>query len=225
MAKRRNAKPSGLEQLIGGILVVGIVILVAIWPMYVIIRIYSPRPGVLAWIFASLAEIVWLLLAAIFWSIRRDRNAKRRAAAQEARFGAALNLNTLISLNPKAFEYTIAALLAAAGYTQVRVVGGSGDLAADITGLTPGGERFIAQCKRYRGKKVGSPEIQTFIGMGHVHHRVAHLLYFTTSDFTGQALALARGNVELFGGERIVRWANSIAAGRTVEMTRKPLSS
>jgi restriction endonuclease Mrr len=189
--------------------------------MYVIIRIYSPKPGALAWIFASLAEIIWLILALIFWSVRKDHQAKRQAAAQAARFGAAMNLTTLSALSPKEFEFSIAALLAAAGYTQVRVIGGSGDLAADISGLTPGGERFIAQCKRYRGKKVGSPEIQTFIGMGHVHHRVAHLLYFTTSDFTSQAVALAWGNVDLFGGEQIVRWATTIATEKAKERQAK----
>jgi restriction endonuclease Mrr len=102
-------------------------------------------------------------------------------------------LNDLIRLTPTQFEQITVELLRTRGFRHVRHTGGGGDLAADITCLTPHGHRAVVQCKRYAPHRpVGSPEIQQFIGMVRVHHLAQVGIYVTTSTFTSPARALAR---------------------------------
>jgi hypothetical protein len=83
-----------------------------------------------------------------------------------------------------------ASLLRAQGYRQVRVVGGPGDLQADIIARDAQGRRVVAQCKQYApANRIGSPMIQTFIGMVHVHHKAQIGIFVTTSSYTDAALA------------------------------------
>ena len=95
------------------------------------------------------------------------------------------------------------------GWRNVRVVGGSGDLAADILGVDPHGRSVAVQCKRYApGTKVGSPVIQTVLGMAMVHHRTDRAMVVTTSSFTKAAEELAtRHGVELWDGVHLAEFA------------------
>lgn len=138
-------------------------------------------------------------------------NSKRMRAM---RLENARQLAQLISLAPTEFEQTIGALLREMGFPKVEHVGGSGDLSVDLSGRDHAGAFFVAQCKRYSPEhKVGSLEIQQFIGMATVHHRAQRLLYFTTSTYTAPAISLAKQHsLELFTGEDIVRIANRLRA-------------
>ncbi len=64
---------------------------------------------------------------------------------------------------------------------------------------------MVVQCKRYApGRNVGSPELQSFIGMMTVHHRADRGMYITTSGYTAPAVALAAGKpLELLDGRRL----------------------
>ncbi len=110
----------------------------------------------------------------------------------------------LNELTPVDFEIAIARQLERLGYTQVAVVGGAGDLGADIKGFDPQGEPFIGQCKRYAADRtVSSGEMQLFVGMI-VHHRATHGLYFTTGRFTAAARALADAHgIALYDRDRL----------------------
>lgn len=106
---------------------------------------------------------------------------------------------------PQEFEYSVADVLRASGYTNVYVCGGPGDLTVDIQGISPEGKSVAIQCKRYEDKPVGSKELQTFIGMLHAHHRLDGGIYVTTSRFTKPAIALAEQHkIELIDGERLL---------------------
>ena len=124
----------------------------------------------------------------------------------------ARQIGELLALSPREFEEAMGALLGEMGFSRVERVGGAGDLTVDLRGKDPSGQNFVAQCKRYApDNKVGSPEIQQFIGMGKLHHGAQRLLYFTTSEYTAPALDLARRHsIELFAGADIVRLANSL---------------
>lgn len=51
------------------------------------------------------------------------------------------------------------------------VVGGSGDLGADVIARAPDGRRIVLQAKRYRdGRSVGSQDVQRFGGTAHTIH-------------------------------------------------------
>ena len=113
-------------------------------------------------------------------------------------------LQELLGLTPSQFERAMATLLMDLGYRKVRVTGAAGDLSRDIACEDPNGNPITVQCKRYTNKKVGSPEMQKFIGMMITEHRAVRGIYITTSDFTEPAKRLAREhNIELWDGSKL----------------------
>jgi restriction system protein len=112
---------------------------------------------------------------------------KRRARTQHR------ELKDLLALTPRQFELAVATLLRDLGYRNVRHIGRAGDLCADVVAVTPDGMDIVVQCKRHApGTRLGSPEIQKFIGMMTVHHRVPRGIFITTAEFSASAIDLAR---------------------------------
>lgn len=106
---------------------------------------------------------------------------------------AARSLDELRLLSPTQFELFVAQLLRDLGYQQVKHTGGPGDLSVDILCRDGEGRLTAVQCKRYGpNHRVGSPEVQQFIGMITVHHHAERGMYVTTSGFTQPAINLAR---------------------------------
>ncbi len=142
-------------------------------------------------------------ITVVIWSWNR----RRYACLRHAR-----TLPQLLALTPTAFEETVADLLRALGYCDVRRVGGAGDLGADLVGHDRDGHSIVVQCKRYApGSRVGSPAIQAFIGMVTVHHLADRGLFVTTSDFTAPAVELARRHrVTLIDGRELTRLVPSV---------------
>lgn len=146
----------------------------------------------------------WLVVAGVSVAVVLDVTVAIGVPARRRR--RLRTLRGFLSLTPGGFEVAVAGLLRRLGYRRVRVVGGAGDLAADIVCIGPAGERVVVQCKRYApGHHVGSPVVQAFIGMAFVHHRAARAIFVTTSSFTPAARQLARAHpVELIDGARLV---------------------
>ena len=125
---------------------------------------------------------------------RAENEVRETEELQEAGRGAALSgdLELILALSPTQFEYTMAAILRMLGMTDIRRVGGRGQLGVDITARDASGRTMLVQCKRrVRTKKIGSPEIQKFIGMAHTHHQADLKLFVTTSEYTDHARARA----------------------------------
>jgi hypothetical protein len=100
-------------------------------------------------------------------------------------------LDHLLSLSPTEFEHAVAQLLPLMGYRAAKRTGGAGDLGVDIVCYDAHGGLVAVQCKRYApGKKVTSPNIQTFFGMM-VQRAARQGIYVTTSTFTMGAFGLA----------------------------------
>jgi restriction system protein len=151
-------------------------------------------------VLAGLAVIVAAFVATWLGA----RRARKRRQLRDSR-----DLGALLTLTPAEFERRVALILGANGYRDVRVVGGRGDLAADITCRAPSGESVIVQCKQYAPhRKVSSPDVQTFIGMAFAHHRVDRGLFVTTADYTKDARTLAaKHRLELVDGAGLVTMA------------------
>lgn len=135
---------------------------------------------------AAAAIIVCLAstLAAVTWLVRWC-GGRRRLRIER--------FESLLALTPSQFEGAVADLLHDLGYRAVRRVGGAGDLGADVLCRDGKGRKVAVQCKRHApGIKVGSGDVQSFIGMVTVHHAAARGIFVTTSTFTAPALALAR---------------------------------
>ncbi|TLQ47704.1 restriction endonuclease [Streptomyces marianii] len=108
-----------------------------------------------------------------------------RAAAAAAR---AESGQDFAAMDAEAFELAIAGLCERDGCTDVEVVGGSGDLGADVLAVAPDGRRVVIQCKRYGPvNKVGSQDMQRFGGTCFAVHEADVAAVVTTGGFTGPA--------------------------------------
>ncbi|WP_051705103.1 MULTISPECIES: restriction endonuclease [unclassified Streptomyces] len=95
-------------------------------------------------------------------------------------------------LTPEEFEEAIAALCERDGCSAVELVGGAGDLGADVVAVTPDGRRIVIQCKHYGDShRVGSQDLQRFGGTCFTVHEADVAALVTTSDFTSPALEYA----------------------------------
>ncbi|CAL9339954.1 hypothetical protein SUDANB6_00250 [Streptomyces sp. enrichment culture] len=96
------------------------------------------------------------------------------------------------ALGPDEFEHAVAALCVRDGCRETEVVGGAGDLGADVLAVAPDGRRVVIQCKRYGdGTTVGSQDVQRFGGTCFAVHRADVAVVVTTSGFTAPALDYA----------------------------------
>jgi transcriptional regulator with XRE-family HTH domain len=120
---------------------------------------------------------------------------------------APLRIEDLLDLNPTEFEDLTVLLFQALGYTEVKRTGGAGDLNADLTARDQNGRYTIVQCKRFApGSQVGSPVVQTFIGMKNVHHRAERGAIVTTATFSQPAATLARQHdIDFIDGDDCLR--------------------
>ena len=125
-----------------------------------------------------------LAVAASFLFVWRTWSRRRRTRQR--------HFEQLLALTPAQFEETVGHILTDLGYRRVCRVGQSGDLGADLTATDPSGRHTVVQCKRLApGSRIGSPRIQTFIGMMAVHHRAEAGVFVTTAEFTEPARELA----------------------------------
>jgi len=95
-------------------------------------------------------------------------------------------LTHVLALNPYEFEAFVAQLLRAQGYTQIALLGRSGDRGVDVIGLNPSGESTVVQCKRYFKNPVSAEPIQRLHSFAVTRGAIRKLLV-TTSYFTKQA--------------------------------------
>lgn len=159
-----------------------------------------------------------LLLAAFagggVYVVRRARKAEQRRL-EDARQAQIYQVQSreiarYHILGPTEFEHAIAYLCQRDGCTDVEVIGGAGDLGADVVATAPDGRRIVIQCKRYGPtNKVGSPEMQRFGGTCYaVHH--AHIpVMVTTSTFTRQAVSYADAQrIRLYDEQALAGWAS-----------------
>ncbi|WP_037679885.1 restriction endonuclease [Streptomyces griseus] len=96
------------------------------------------------------------------------------------------------ALDPEEFEAAIAFLCERDACSAVEVVGGAGDLGADVVAVSPEGWRIVIQCKRYGDShRVGSQDMQRFGGTCFTVHEADVAVLVTTSDFTAPAVEYA----------------------------------
>ncbi|MET7370803.1 restriction endonuclease [Streptomyces sp. NPDC005566] len=123
---------------------------------------------------------------------RREAQAEKARLAEEARRRARRSLDTVWAMNDRQFEEYVAELCRRDGCTDVKRVGGAGDLGADVTGRLPDGRRLVIQCKRYaKHRTVGSRDLQTFNGTARAEHQADAPVLVASCVFTKPARAFA----------------------------------
>jgi restriction system protein len=158
--------------------------------------------------------VLLLLAGGVAYTIRahKARKEHRRAVeAQRARVAEKQSREIVRyhSMKPKEFEQAIAYLCQRDGCTNTQVVGGAGDLGADVITTTPTGRRLVIQCKRYGPThKVGSPDMQRFGGTCFTVHHAHIAAVVTTSTFTRQAVSYATAQgISLYDEQSLAAWA------------------
>ncbi|MFE3720431.1 restriction endonuclease [Streptomyces cyaneofuscatus] len=112
-------------------------------------------------------------------------------------------------LDPYAFEEAVAELCRRDGCADAEVVGGAGDLGADVLATTPDGRRLVVQCKRYGPEnRAGSQDLQRFGGTCYAVHEADLALVVSTGGFTEPALDYAEQCAILcYGPEELAAWS------------------
>lgn len=144
-------------------------------------------------------------VSTIWWISNWRKNRIRRLNTR--------SLNGLMSLTPIEFEKLVANLFKTNGH-KAQVLGGSSDHGVDIVVLSNEKEKWIVQCKRYRGS-VGEPMVRDLYGaMGHEGAQKAYLV--TTGSFTLQAEEWAVGKpIVLYDGPALVKLIKSTKLHRS----------
>lgn len=142
------------------------------------------------------------LWAILFWRRRYSTTQPRRAA---------LTVEQLYALSPKAFEHYVAGLFRRKGY-DVYVRGRSGDMGVDLELSRADGRRAIVQCKRYR-HTIG-PEIVRELFGAMFHEGAVHGFLVTTAGISDSAREWAASKpITLIDGATLVELVNSMALG------------
>lgn len=162
--------------------------------------------SVATWISSHPEVIAFAVLLAALGGVGGGRVSRRAAGRRVNRIASEREFQ---ALTPAEFEQAVADLCRRDGCRNVTVVGGAGDLAADVLATAPDGRRVLVQCKRYAaGSPVRSPEVQRVGGTYAVVHRAQLAIVVTTSSFTTAATGYARtAGIRLVNGRELAAWA------------------
>ncbi|MET8516734.1 restriction endonuclease [Streptomyces sp. NPDC005077] len=154
-------------------------------------------------VFVVLVYVV--VLVGVGWGRRR-----RAAAARQLYAVQSTEVARYHAMKPREFEEAIAYLCHRDGCTRAQVVGGAGDLGADVIATAPDGRKIVIQCKRYGPTtKVGSPDLQRFGGTCYSVHGAQIATVVTTSVFTQPAVCYARQHgIRLYDATALGAWAS-----------------
>lgn len=161
--------------------------------------------AVTAWITGHPGVVGFVILVAALGGVGGSRISGRAVGRRVDRVATEREFQ---ALTPGEFEHAVADLCRRDGCSRVEVVGGAGDLAADVLAALPDGRRVLVQCKRYAaGTRVGSPDVQQVGGTYAVVHRADLAIVVTTSTFTAAARSYARtAGIVLVDGQQLAAW-------------------
>ena len=119
------------------------------------------------------------------------------------KLASARTAEDLHALSPTEFESMVVELYSSLGH-HARRTGRVGDHGVDVEVHAKIGEKWVIQCKRWRGA-VGEPIIRDFYGVMH-HEKADRGAIVTPGAFTEQARQWAKGKpIELIDGEEYMR--------------------
>ncbi len=182
------------------------------WAVIAVLRIvviFDPKPipsmaipeplNTLLFVCAGLLLFIVLIL--------RQRSRNREFQKKAHSLG---QIEDFIQLSPREFEDMIVELYHRAGHKAKRT-GASGDHGVDVTVESKNGEKWVVQCKRWRGS-VGEPVVRDFYGVVQ-HEKADKGIIITTGKFTAPALQWAKGKpIALYDGTKLVDiWSRSQA--------------
>lgn len=164
--------------------------------------------GALVTVVVILVVLAGVLGAVLARAGRREKTAEQARLREQEQVDARRTLTAVWKMDDREFEEYVAGLCRRDGCTEVRRVGGKGDLGADVIGYLPDGRKLVVQCKRYaKHRTVGSRDIQTFNGTARQEHGADVPLFVASCVFTRDARAFAaRHNLPLIDANLLGFW-------------------
>lgn len=159
-----------------------------------------PEPQSTAW---------FLVVGAILGLVEWGRIAWNVLRAPGSKFGRVATVQDLLELSPREFEEMVVDLYRAQGYSAKRT-GSPGDHGVDVVVRASNGEKWVAQCKRWR-TLVGEPVVRDFYGVMQ-HEKADQGIIVAVRGFTPQARDWARGKpILLYDGSEFLReWKRAV---------------
>lgn len=151
----------------------------------------------------------WLFVGAGAFLIGIQWLARNRSRAIIQKVAnTAYEKNDLLELSPREFEDLVVELYTRMGHNAKRT-GAIGDHGVDVEVQAANGEKWIVQCKRWRGS-VGEPIIRDFYGVMH-HEKADKGAIVTTGKFTPQAREWAKGKpLTLLEGDEFLAYLKKV---------------
>lgn len=156
-----------------------------------------------------------LLIGTLIW--RRIKNKNFQMKANSLR-----QIEDFLKLSPREFEDMIVELYTRAGHKAKRT-GATGDHGVDVVVEAKNGEKWVVQCKRWKGS-VGEPIVRDLYGVVQ-HEKADKGIIFTTGYFTASAQEWTKGKpITLYGGNKLVEiWSRAKARQDQMSQTSSSL--
>jgi len=153
-----------------------------------------------------IAGVILFLIA----YLRRRFESKKLIRTVEA----AQKPGDLLDISPAQFENMTVELFQLAGHHAKRT-GSTGDHGVDVVVTTSRGEKWVVQCKRWRGY-VGEPVVREFYGTMQ-HEKADRGILVTTGKFSQPALEWAKGKpIALMDGDGFLKtWKRAMQKRKT----------
>lgn len=184
------------------------------WGLLVFIRVFlffvpSPMPSF--FIHEPLNTILFLLVGTGLLTMRLGVTFWQNKKFHKKTIGVN-GTEDLLRLSPSEYEQMVVELYQAYGH-QARRTGTIGDHGVDVIVQTKSGEKWVVQCKRWRGT-VGEPIVRDFHGVMH-HEKADKGAIITAGKFTLQAREWAKGKpIYLYDGPRFLDAWKRAKAGK-----------
>jgi hypothetical protein len=191
--------------------------MVAMWSFLAVVRVVLVFTGdVLMWgpVREPLDTVLFVAAGAVLWTayLVRGRCTRELLGRIGKRTGRPGDLR---EISAREFEESVAELFRARGHKAKRT-GAIGDHGVDVEVETADGERWVVQCKRWRGR-VGEPAVRDFYGVMQ-HQKADKGLIVTTGEFTAPAREWARGKpITLCDYNLFLKWWKQALQKKTNE--------
>ena len=138
-----------------------------------------------------------------------------RAWANARMLDRQTGIDSIIDLSWKEFEDLMAEPFRRQGYAVEEMLGGGPDGGIDLV-LRRGGEKILVQCKRWRNKPVPVAVVRETYGLLMADLAAKSAKLVTTSGFTPDAIAFARGKaIELIGQDALLKLLRGVQSSES----------
>jgi hypothetical protein len=187
--------------------------MLVVWSFLAVARVFlffKPVPLFLTIIPEPLNTILFLATGVVLWSIKAGKGLWERRSLRMQGDSAGIP-SDLLGLSARQFEEMVVEFYRVTGHKAKRT-GATGDHGVDIVVQASDGEKWVVQCKRWRGA-VGESIVRDFYGVIQ-HEKADEGIIITTGRFTWPAWEWAKGKpIVLYDGNQFLKlWKQARAS-------------